>query len=133
MDFAISGTRQVRNDFPLIRVQVKSWSVPRESDGSWRYRGLTEKQFNALAGDRRIWCYLILVVVPSDVGSYAYAGDDCLRLSRAAYWVSLRDHNLIKDPSSERKVQVLVPRQNLLTVEKLTSLCEDSGLPGRRV
>jgi hypothetical protein len=35
---------------PAIDVQVKSWSNPRKSGGSWRFDGLNELQFNKLAG-----------------------------------------------------------------------------------
>jgi hypothetical protein len=74
-----------------------------------------------------------VVVVPPDVSTYAYADEEFLRLGRAAYWVSLADRARVADPRCDRKVQILVPRQNLLTVEKLTSLCEDADLAGRRV
>jgi hypothetical protein len=130
VDLDISGTLEVRGDFPCVKVQVKSWSVPRESDGVWRYRGLTEKRFNALAGPRRVPRFLFLVVVPCDANGYAEASDELLRLHRAAYWVSLRDHEQIKDPRCDRKVQILVPRQNLLTPARLRSLAEDADLAG---
>jgi Domain of unknown function (DUF4365) len=112
---------------------VKSWSAPRGSDSAWRYRGLTEKRFNALAGPRRVPRFLFLVVVPPDVCTYAYADEEFLRLSRAAYWVSLADRAKVAEPKCERKVPVLIPRQNLLTVETLTALCEDADLAGRRI
>jgi hypothetical protein len=133
-DFIIGGSREIRGDFPCVRVQVKSWSVPTESDGYWRYSGLTEKRFNALAGsDRRIPCFLFLVVVPPDTAKYAFADDTALRLSHAAYWVSLKDRHQIADPSCNRRVPILVPQQNLLTADKLVDLCEDADLPDRRV
>jgi len=128
VDLDITGTREVREDFPCVKVQVKSWSVPRESGGSWRYGGLTEKRFNALAGPRRIPRFLFLVIVPPEVSEYSYADEDFLRLGRAAYWVSLAGHAKLTEPSCERRVPVLVPRQNLLTVKSLTSLCEDADL-----
>jgi Domain of unknown function (DUF4365) len=133
VDLDISGTREVRGDFPCIKVQVKSWSVPREADGSWRYGGLTEKRYNALAGRRRVPRFLFLVVVPPDASTYACVNGDFLRLSRAAYWMSLESYERFSEPSCERKVQVLVPQQNLLTVESLTVLCEEADLIGRRV
>jgi hypothetical protein len=133
VDLDITGTREVRDDFPCVKIQVKSWSVPRESGGAWRYGGLTEKRFNALAGPRRVPRFLFLVVVPSDVSTYAYADEEFLRLGRAAYWVSLADRARVAEPRCDRKVPVHVPRQNLLTVETLTTLCEDADLAGRRV
>lgn len=128
IDCHISSTREVERDFPLMSVQVKSWSVPvlTRDDGFWRYRGLTEKRFNALAGQgRRVPRYLFLVVVPPDIGKYSKANDECLLLRQAAYWVSLADVEQIPEPRCERKVQVMVPTGNLLTVESLTKLCEE--------
>jgi hypothetical protein len=127
VDFWISSTREVEQDYPLIGVQVKSWSLPRASNGFWSYRGLTEKQFNDLVGSkRRAPRFLFLVVVPADVRDYTYADDGMLQLRQAAYWVSLRDQQEYPSPSGERKVLVMVPQGNLLTVESFTRLCEGS-------
>jgi hypothetical protein len=111
-------------------VQVKSWSTPRGSDEAWRYSGLTEKRFNALAGQRRVPRLLFLVIVPPDTGAFASADEELLRLSRAAYWVSLEDLEQIENPRCERRVPVLVPRQNLLTTKTLRHLCEEADLGG---
>ncbi|MDQ2873879.1 MAG: hypothetical protein M3Y33_03305 [Actinomycetota bacterium] len=81
---------------------AESWSAPRESGGTWRYGGLTQKRFNALAGDRRVPRFLFLVVVPPEVSMYADAGEDFLRFSRAAYWVSLRGHEQVREPLCDR-------------------------------
>lgn len=48
-----------------------------------------------------------------------------LRLTHAAYWVSLAGQPKIDDPRCQRKVPILVPKQNLLTAESFRSLCED--------
>jgi len=114
-------------------VQVKSWSVPVERAGGWRYNRLTQKRFNALAGrNRRFPTFLFLVIVPADSARYAWADEDALRLSRAAYWVSLADYEQIPNAVCDRRVQVIVPQTNLLTVETLVALCEGGELPGRR-
>jgi hypothetical protein len=130
IDFHIKGTQEVRDDFPRMEVQVKSWSTPSRQGTLWHYRGLTEKQFNHLAGRRTVPAFLFLVVVPSDGAGYATADENFLRLSHAAYWVSLEHMPKIPQPSSERKVLVAVPRQNLLTVESLIALCQD-GVIGK--
>jgi hypothetical protein len=126
IDFEVKGTKEVRDDFPRIEVQVKSWSAPSGSEDAWHYRGLTETQFNVLAGKRTVPVFLFLVVVPPDVMQYADASEHVLRLSHAAYWVSLESKTKIAEPIADRHVQVTVPRQQLLTVESLTSLCESS-------
>lgn len=127
IDLHITSTTEVRDDYPLIRVQVKSWSTPQGNDDAWRYRGLTEKQFNFLAGTRTVPTFLFLVMVPSDIRNYALADHQLLRLSHAAYWRSLADEPKIPDPSPDRKVTVTVPRQNLLTIESLIALCHGSA------
>jgi hypothetical protein len=133
VDLDISGTREVRGDFPCVKAQVKSWSAPRGSDGTWRYGGLTQKRFNALAGPRRVPRFLFLVIVPPDASMYADADEDFLRLSRAAYWVSLSEQEQVRDPRCDRKAPIVVPRQNLLTPKSLATLCEDADLAGRRM
>jgi len=130
VDLDISGPREVRGDFPCIKIQVKSWSVPRESGGFWRFNGLTEKRFNALAGPRRVPRFLFIVIVPPDVTRFAQADTNGLLLSHAAYWVSLRDRPKITRAACDRRVQVPVPRQNLLTASRLVDLCEDPDLSG---
>lgn len=123
-DFVFRATQEVDGDFPTAMVQVKTWSVPRSSGDLWRYSGLTQKRYNALAGRKRIPHYLFLVIVPPDVSRFALADPDALRLSHAAYWVSLEGKPRIAEPSCQRTVQVHVPVRNLLTVESLRALCE---------
>jgi hypothetical protein len=133
IDFVLTATREIDGDFPSIKVQVKSWSTPVEHPNGWRYDRLTQKRFNALAGrNRRFPRFLFLVIVPPDRTRYACAEDDALRLSHAAYWVSLADREQIQGPACSRTVPVVVPKQNLLTVESLVTLCEGTDPPGRR-
>jgi hypothetical protein len=133
VDFDLSSPREIDGDFPCVKVQVKSWSVPKESGESWRYTGLTQKRFNALAGVRRIPRFLFLVVVPPDVNMYAWADQDVLRLSHAAYWISLQDQEQFAAPVCERKIPLLIPKRNLLTAQSLKALCEDVVLADRGV
>lgn len=126
VDCHLSGTHEVDNDFPLLQAQIKSWSAPTGDDQFWRYRGLTEKRFNALAGPRRTPRYLFLVVVPRDSNRYSVGDDVNLRLSHAAYWLSLAGDDKFTEPKCERRTQVLIPKANLLTVQSLAKLCEES-------
>jgi hypothetical protein len=133
IDLQIDGTRGMTNGIPLARAQVKSWSAPQGDDDSWHYRGLNERQFNILAERRTpVPVFLFLVVVPPKISDFAHADCGRLQLSHAAYWVSLADRAQIPDPDVGRKVPVHVPRQNLLTVESLTGLCESPDVPPRR-
>ena len=126
IDFHIVGMTEVEDDYPLAKVQVKSWSAPQGDDFAWRYRGLTETQFNVLAGRRTVPAFLFLIVVPTDARDYAHADAERLHLGYAAYWMSLADKQKFPAPSTERRVTLAVPRKNLLTVESLTALCEGS-------
>jgi hypothetical protein len=126
VDCHLGGTSEVDDDFPLLQAQIKSWSAPAGDDQFWRYHGLTEKRFNALAGPRRTPRYLFLVIVPREVHLYSIADDQGLLLSQAAYWLSLADSVRLADPRCDRRVRVRVPKANLLTVESLAKLCEES-------
>ncbi|GAB4587629.1 DUF4365 domain-containing protein [Nocardia sp. IFM 10818] len=122
IDLQLTLPTEREGDFPRMEVQVKSWSKPKGRDGYWHYRGLTEKQFNALAGRRRVPRFLILVVVPDCSTRYAVAAESGLMLAHAAYWRSLEDEEQIPDPSTIAHKKVLVPEANLLTVDTLLEL-----------
>ncbi len=109
---------------PWIEVQVKSWSVPQGSREHWRYRELTEQQFNKLAGEFQLHRYLFLVVVPDVADNYTEAGCQALRLHHAAYWASFRSSPPVDNPSSRKKKPVRIPKANLLTVTSLRGLME---------
>jgi hypothetical protein len=113
--------------------QVKSWSAPLERPGGWRYDRLTQKRFNALAGqNRRFPRFLFVVMVPANVASYSHADEKALQLSHSAYWVSLADRERVQDAVCKSRVAVTVPQHNLLTAESLKALCEDGSAAGRR-
>jgi hypothetical protein len=126
IDLHIVGMSEVADDYPLAKVQVKSWSTPHGDDLSWRYNRLNEKQFNVLAGRQAVPAFLFLIVVPQDPRDFAQADAQRLQLSHAAYWISLGDRQRIPNPSTKRHVTVTIPRANLLTVESLAALCEGS-------
>jgi hypothetical protein len=120
-DLLLLGSEEWHDDYPFARVQVKSWSRPKGDERTWNYR-ITEKQFNALAGPRRVPAFLFLVLVPRAAHEYAQADADLLRLNHAAYWVSLADRQKVPNPGARQYVTIAVPRQNLLTVDSLNGL-----------
>lgn len=113
-----SGSRQ-------ITLQVKSWSKGKiGADGHFHYP-LSVKAFNYLAGDKHdVRHYLILCIVPDDPAIYADATHNRLKLSHAAYWLSLRDE--MPDPTLDRNSTrtVLIPERNLLTPTTLHALID---------
>jgi hypothetical protein len=116
---------------PAIDVQVKSWSRPRKAGGIWRFDGLTEVQFNKLAGrDYTVPRYLFLVVVPDDPGQYSEISPDGMLLRYQGYYLSLREEPLISEPSPARRLAVHVPIGNILTVRTLQTLMLPARVPG---
>ncbi|WP_169951109.1 DUF4365 domain-containing protein, partial [Microbispora sp. H11081] len=111
VDFYLCLPREIDGDFPRMEVQVKTWSMQKKRNGHRHHRGLTEKRFNALAGRRRIPRYLFLVVVPDDTGAFAEVDEHALRLSHAAYWLSLENEQRFTTPECKRKVEVRVPER----------------------
>ena len=108
---------------PAIDVQVKSWSNQRKSGGAWRFDGLTEVQFNKLAGeDFTVPRYLFLVIVPKNTRTYSEILTDGMLLRDKVFYVSLREEALIQEPSKERRRVVHVPLGNVLTVRTLLTL-----------
>jgi Domain of unknown function (DUF4365) len=104
-----SGSKQ-------INLQVKSWSTGTlNADGHFHYP-LEVPAFNYLAGGGHdVRHYLILCLVPADAAHYADAQHQRLRLSQAAYWMSLRDQSPDPTFKPDSTKTVLVPRVNLLT------------------
>lgn len=114
-----SGSKQ-------IDLQVKSWSTGQlNADGHFHYP-LEIPAFNYLAGhEHDVRHYLVLCVVPPQVGDYADAQHNRLRLRHAAYWLSLRDKmpDPTLNPTSTKTV--LVPAKHLLTTTTIRALVED--------
>jgi hypothetical protein len=108
---------------PGIDVQVKSWSRPSKSGGTWRFDGLTEAQFNKLAGSAfTVPRYLFLVVVPDDPREYTEISPGGMLLRFQGYYLSLSDEEPIANPKSGRKRAVHVPIGNILTARTLLTL-----------
>lgn len=122
-EFTLIG-RARGHRYPKIEAQVKSWSTPKSADElHWNYDRLTQRQFNRLAGaDFHVPRFLFVVIVPTDARDYTFASHDALRLSHAAYWVSLERHTRISEDSPDKYVKVAIPKTQLLDVETLVSL-----------
>lgn len=114
--------------YPSVEVQVKSWCDPRGTDSHWLYDGLTEVQFNRLAGGGfRIPRYLFVVIVPRESELYGLAGEGHLLLNHAAYWTSLAGFDPVAEPGDSRRRRVEIPKANLLTTQTLRRLLLDSA------
>lgn len=115
-----------RSASPAIEVQVKSWSKwsrPRPVDGEWHFDGLSEQQFNRLAGpDYTVPRYLFLVSVPTRRTEYARFESGGMVLQHLAYYRSLEDEEPVADPSPDRRRPVRIPHRNVLTIRSLLDL-----------
>lgn len=110
---------------PAIEVQVKTSSKPNMIADELLYDGLTEQQFNWLAGpDYTVPRYLFLLPVPIDHKEYARFEPGGMTLRHLAYYLSLEDEPPITDPSPSRRRKVRVPVGNVLTVRSLLRLFE---------
>lgn len=130
VDFILSypGSRGTTR-FPMIDVQVKSWSRAAGSVDMWHYP-MKVKHFNNLAGGGySVPRYLFLVIVPDDEEQYAEVDADALRLRHCGYYVSLADR--AKVDGSQQQVTVTVPKSNVLTVQALRGLMH--RVPAQRV
>lgn len=130
VDFTLSypGSRGTTR-FPMIDVQVKSWSQTMGTDDAWHYP-MRVSHYNDLAGDGySIPRYLFLVLVPGKVNQYTDADVDALRLYHSGYWASLADQAPI-DIRQQQSITVHVPKRNLLTVEALRGLI--GAIPAQR-
>jgi hypothetical protein len=115
---------------PAIEVQVKSWSKPLPVHGEWHFDGLTEQQFNWLAGpDYTIPRYLFLVSLPPERAEYAQFEPGAMTLRYLAYFLSLEGEEPVADPDPARRREVTVPLGNVLTIKSLLRLL-DSTLVG---
>jgi hypothetical protein len=108
---------------PRIEVQVKTSMAAEVRDGMIHHR-LRVEHFNHLAGvGFQIPRFLTLVSVPADATEYAVCTDEHMRLSTAAYWLSLADREVLPAASaSPASLVVQVPLRNLLTVTTLRHL-----------
>ncbi|MEU4192613.1 DUF4365 domain-containing protein [Kribbella sp. NPDC026611] len=115
--------QSLRGWAPMIEVQIKTTSRPRRRAAAFDYDGLNQKQFNRLAGANFVVPrYLFLIIVPKDAAEYAALNTGGLLLRDVGYYVSLRNEELIEQPSSAKHVRIDVPTANVLTVNTLRRL-----------
>lgn len=110
---------------PKIEIQVKSASAPLVKNGAIHHR-IDVAHFNHLAGPGfQIPRFLAVVIVPADVEHYALCSAEHMRLSTAAYWLSLANRETLPTGAGDPKsVVVAVPMRNLLTVDALGRLLD---------
>lgn len=116
---------------PAIEVQVKTSSNPKMAGDEWLYDGLTEQQFNWLAGpDFTVPRYLFLLPVPNNRNEYVRFETGGMLLHYLAFYLSLENEQPITGPSTTRRRKVRVPLGNVLTIKSLLRLLFDPAPAG---
>lgn len=124
VDVTLSGRGYVgkcRN--PQIQLQLKCTSVDSVSiSGEVIKYPLKKKNYDDLRGED-VLCprYLVVMIVPEDINSWAEHHEDYMALRHSCYWVSIRNH---PDSDNTSTVTVDVPLAQKLTSEKLVLLMQ---------
>jgi Domain of unknown function (DUF4365) len=118
---ALIGSGSQRS--PKLEIQVKSSSSPLIKNDEIHH-SISVGHFNHLAGSGfQIPRFLAVVVVPRRPEQYAVCSAQHMRLSTAAYWLSLAHREVLRpETESSTRVTVKVPLRNLLTVDTLGRL-----------
>ncbi len=109
---------------PALDLQLKATTQLIEPrDGLLRFR-LTSKNYRDLREETQTPRLLVVLDLPKDESLWMTVTKEELVLRRRAYWLSLqRDHSEVGD---QRTVTVCIPEQNMLDVEALRALMEQS-------
>lgn len=115
-------------DEALLDVQLKCTSQDVLRDAHLAFP-LEKKHYDALRNTRRYTpAILVVMIVPPALEGWIHQDEESLRVSRAAYWTSLRGQPEIATKSTT----VHVPRTNLFTTEQLLLMLSrigNGGLP----
>lgn len=105
----------------LVRASARPW----QRGGHWEFDGLSETQFNQLAGFDFLYPrYLFLVSLPEYPHEYATVWTDGMMLRQLGYYRSFAAECRIPRPDASRLRTVRVPLTNVLTLGALHDLIE---------
>ncbi|RJO74858.1 DUF4365 domain-containing protein [Nocardia panacis] len=122
--------RTARGFSPRIDVQVKTSVRLENRSGRVHFNGLTEPQFNKLAGpDFTVPRYLFVVSVPRHPVDYTDLYTSGLLLRHIGYYMSLDQLEPIAAPQQDRVKAVHIPASNILTAAKLRALVTETAAP----
>lgn len=109
---------------PTLDLQLKATTkLSRSQDDSLRFQ-LPIKNYRDLCCDTQTPRLLVILELPEDGSRWMTVTSEKLVLRRRAYWLSLQqDHEDIID---QQTVTVRIPKHNLLDVETLQDLMEQS-------
>lgn len=109
---------------PAIDLQLKATTnISKPGEGSLSFR-LSIKNYDDLRIETQTPRLLVVLEIPNDESLWMTVTTEELILRRRAYWLNLqRDHEEITD---QETVTVHIPEQNILNVETLRKLMEQS-------
>jgi hypothetical protein len=125
VDLGIRLPRASRSWSKAIEVQVKTTASPIWSGPELVFDGLSQTQFNRLAGpDFTVPRYLFVITVPKSTQAYADLFTAGMLLRNIGYFVSLRDEQPFPAPEPTRHRRVRLPAANVLTAQTLLGLVD---------
>ena len=109
---------------PALDLQLKATAAIGElRDGCYRFQ-LSAKNYNDLRTETQTPRLLVVLELPKDEARWMSVTGEELMLRRRAYWLSLqRGHDELAE---QRSVTVCIPERNILNVETLQRLMEQS-------
>lgn len=116
---------------PALDLQLKATAALQRSQAGFVSFQLQIKNYNDLRIETRIPRLLVVLELPADESRWMTVTAEELALRRRAYWLSLRG---FPDPerSEQQTVTVRIPEGNLLDVDALQDLMEQSRSGGIR-
>lgn len=114
---------------PALDLQLKATAALQRSQAGGVSFQLQIKNYNDLRIETRIPRLLVVLELPADESRWMTVTAEELALRRRAYWLSLRGFS---ERSGQQTVTVRIPERNLLDVDALRDLMEQSRSGGIR-
>lgn len=122
------ASRVNRTMTPGIDVRACASWKSRLVGAEWHFAGLTDIQFNRLAGPGFLYPrFLFLVRVPDDRAEFATVQTDGMVLRQLGYYRSLEREPKIVDPDPRHHPPIHVPLSNVLTERSLVALIDQAA------
>lgn len=132
VDLGIKLPNAARGWSKAIEVQVKTTSVPSWKGGRLVFTGLSQSQFNKLAGPLfTVPRFLFVVIVPRSATEYAEPFTAGMLLRNLGYFMSLQDREPYPRPDGDRRARLELPAANVLTAAALRRLVDPGPMAPR--
>lgn len=109
---------------PALDLQLKATANLAAAEGGFLRFRLPAKNYNDLRVETQTPRLLVLLELPEDESQWLTVTDEALSLRRRAYWLSLQEGD--GAPTDQQSVTVRIPDRNVLSVDALRTLMEQS-------